>query len=148
MESWYPYKPSLRASHTVSVELNFPVELKFPVELNSFSDASRVCEPANESLFSVTCRFRKYTELSSLVNKQSIVLRSHFALRQRHIAIRMKQKPHEVLHKTIDWLLIYENSFVFFRLSFASSQTLLASENEFNPTGNFNSTVTIRDALD
>ena len=29
----------------------FPVELKLPVEMNSFSDASRVCEPANESLF-------------------------------------------------------------------------------------------------
>ena len=36
---------TLRASPTV------PVELKLPVELNSFSDANRVCEPANESLF-------------------------------------------------------------------------------------------------
>ena len=38
-------KSSLRASPTV------PLKLKLPVELNSFSDASRVCEPANESLF-------------------------------------------------------------------------------------------------
>ena len=53
-----------------------PVELKLPIELNSFSDASGVCEPANESLFFVTCRFRKNTELFSLINKQSIVLRS------------------------------------------------------------------------
>ena len=36
---------SLRASPAV------PLELKLPVELNSFSDASSVCEPANESLF-------------------------------------------------------------------------------------------------
>ena len=47
---------SLRASPTVFVEL------KFPVELNSSSNASRVCEPANEVLFFVTCRFRKNTE--------------------------------------------------------------------------------------
>ena len=77
-------KASLRASPTVSAEL------KFPVELNSFSDASRVCEAANESLFLVTCRFRKNTELFSLINKQSIVLQGHFALRQGHFAIRMK----------------------------------------------------------
>ena len=50
---------SLRASPTVSVEL------KFPIELNSFSDASRVCEPANESLFLVACWFRKNMELFS-----------------------------------------------------------------------------------
>ena len=75
---------SQRASPTISVEL------KFPVELNSFSDASRVCEPATESLFLVTCRLRENTELFSFVNKQSIVLRSHFALRRRHFAIRMK----------------------------------------------------------
>ena len=74
----------MRASPTVSVEL------KFPVELNSFSDASRVCEPGNESPFLVTCRFCKNTELFSPVNKQSIVLRSHFALRRYHFAIRMK----------------------------------------------------------
>ena len=36
---------SLRASPTV------PVELKLLVELNSFSDASRFREPANDSLF-------------------------------------------------------------------------------------------------
>ena len=75
---------SLRASPTVSAEL------KFPLELNSFCDTSRVYEPANESLFLVTCRFRKSTELFSLINKQSIVLRGHFALRQGHFAIRMK----------------------------------------------------------
>ena len=59
---------SLHASRTVSMEL------KFPVELNSFCDASRVCEPANENLFLVTCRFRKNSELFSYVNNQSIVL--------------------------------------------------------------------------
>ena len=32
------------------------------------------------------------------------------------------------------------------RLSFAGSQTLLASENEFNSTGNFNSAETVGDA--
>ena len=32
------------------------------------------------------------------------------------------------------------------RLSVAGSQTLLASENEFNSTGNFNSTETVEDA--
>ena len=32
------------------------------------------------------------------------------------------------------------------RLSFAGSQTLLASENEFSSTGNFNSTDTVGDA--
>ena len=32
------------------------------------------------------------------------------------------------------------------RLSFAVSQTLLASENEFIPTGSFNSTGTVGDA--
>ena len=31
------------------------------------------------------------------------------------------------------------------KLSFAGSQTLLASENEFNSTGNFNSTKTVGD---
>ena len=31
------------------------------------------------------------------------------------------------------------------RVSFAGSQTLLASENEFNSTGNFNSTATVED---
>ena len=31
------------------------------------------------------------------------------------------------------------------RLSFAGSQTLLASENEFNSTGSFNSTGTVGD---
>ena len=40
-----PYFTSLRVSPTVSVEF------KFLVELNSFSDASRVCEQANEILF-------------------------------------------------------------------------------------------------
>ena len=56
--------------------------------------------------------------------------------------------------KTLDCLLINENSSVFLqdlhvtknRLSFAGSQTLLASENEFNSTGNFNSAETVRDA--
>ena len=55
---------------------------------------------------------------------------------------------------TIDCLLINENSSVFLRnqrvtqtrLSFAGSQTLLASENEFSSTGNFNSTETVGDA--
>ena len=47
---------SLHASPTVSVDLKFAVELK------SFSDASRVCKPANESLFLVTCRLRKSSE--------------------------------------------------------------------------------------
>ena len=32
------------------------------------------------------------------------------------------------------------------RLSFAGSQTLLASENEFNSTGHFNSAETVGDA--
>ena len=32
------------------------------------------------------------------------------------------------------------------RLSVAGSQTLLASENEFNSTGNFNSAATVGDA--
>ena len=32
------------------------------------------------------------------------------------------------------------------KLSFAGSQTLLVSENEFNSTGSFNSTGTVRDA--
>ena len=32
------------------------------------------------------------------------------------------------------------------RLSFAGSQTLLASDNEFNSTGNFNSTETVEGA--
>ena len=50
---------SLHASPTVSVEL------KFPVKLISFSDASRVCEPANESLFLVACWVCKNTELFS-----------------------------------------------------------------------------------
>ena len=56
--------------------------------------------------------------------------------------------------KTIYFLLINENSSVFLRnlhvtrnrLSFAGSQTLLASENEFNSTGNFNSAETVVDA--
>ena len=66
----------------------------------------------------------------------------------------MKETPHKELSKTIDYLLTYENRSVFLRnqhvtenkLSFAGSQTLLASENEFNSTGNFNSTETVGDA--
>ena len=54
----------------------------------------------------------------------------------------------------MDCLLINENFSVFLRnqhvtqnrLSFAGSQTLLASENELNSTGNFNSTETVGDA--
>ena len=54
----------------------------------------------------------------------------------------------------MDCLLINKDSPVFLqnqhvtqnRLSFAGSQTLLASENEFNSTGNFNSTETVGDA--
>ena len=34
-----------------------------------------------------------------------------------------------------------------YRLSFAGSQTLLASKSEFNSRGNFNSTETVGDAL-
>ena len=55
---------------------------------------------------------------------------------------------------TIDRLLTYENSFVFLRnlhvtknrLPFAGSQTLLASENEFNSTENLKSAEIVRDA--
>ena len=58
------------------------------------------------------------------------------------------------LRKTTDCLLTYGNSFAFLRSqyvtknrrSFAGSQTLLASENELNSTGNYNSTETVRDA--
>ena len=58
-----------------------------------------------------------------------------------------------LLRKVIDWSLTNENSSVFLpslhvtknRLSFAGSQTLLASESEFNSRGNFNSKETVRD---
>ena len=53
----------------------------------------------------------------------------------------------------MDCLLINENSSAFLRnqhvtqnrLSFAGSQTLQGSENEFSSTGNFNSTETVGD---
>ena len=138
----------------MKTETETPLELKLPVELNSFSGASRVCEPANESLFCVTCWFRKNTALSSLTTEQSIVLRStscgfYFILIAKWPCRRAKWP-----RKTIDCLLINENSSVFLRnlhvtknrLSFAGSQTLLASENEFNSTGNFNSAETVWDA--
>ena len=134
--------------YTVSVELNFPVEL------NSFSDASRVCEPANENLFLVTCRFRRNTELFSLVNKQSIVLRSTSCGFYFILIAKWRRRRAKWLRKTIDCSLKDESSSVFLRnlqvtknrLSFAGSQTLLASENGFNSTGNFNSTETVGDA--
>ena len=63
----------------------------------------------------------------------------------------MEYYTHEVLYKTMDWLLANENGSVFprnlhvtkNRLAFAGSQTLLASENEFNSTGSFNSKETV-----
>ena len=77
-------RPSIKSllNGSLCATPNVSVELKFPVELNSFSDASRVCAPSNESLFLVTCRLQS--------NEQSIVLQSHFALRRRHFSIRMK----------------------------------------------------------
>ena len=124
--------------------------MKFPVELNTFSDASRVCELANESLLLVT--FRKNTELFSVVNKQSIVLRSTSCGFYFILIVKWRRcRRAKWLRKTIDYLLTNANSSVFLRnlhvtkhwLSFAGSQTLLASENEFNSTGNFNSTETV-----
>ena len=61
--------------------------------------------------------------------------------------------PHKVLPKTIDWLLTNDNSPVFLRNlhvtknrpQFAGLQTLLASENEFNSTGNSKSAETVAD---
>ena len=125
--------------------------MKFPVELNSLSDASRVCEPANESLFLVTYRFRKNTELFSLVNKQSIVVRSTFYGFYFILIAKWRRWRVKWLRKTIDCLVTDENSSVFLlnlhvtknRISFAGSQTLMASENELNSTGKFNSTETV-----
>ena len=49
-DGFHPKLCSLHASPPVSVKL------KFPAELNLFSDASRVCEPANESLLELFLR--------------------------------------------------------------------------------------------
>ena len=67
---------------------------------------------------------------------------------------KWRRQRAEWLRKTIDCLLTDENSCVFLRnlhvtknrLSFAGLQTLLASKNEFNSTGKFNSTETVGDA--
>ena len=63
-------------SVSLCASLTLFFELKCPVELKSFSDANRVCKPANESMFLVMCRFRNNTELFPSGNNQSIVLRS------------------------------------------------------------------------
>ena len=55
----HPGCTSLRAYPTVSVEM------KFPVELNSFSGASRVCEPANESLLASENEFNSTGSFNS-----------------------------------------------------------------------------------
>ena len=105
-------------------------------ELNSFSDASRVCEPVNESLFSVTCRFHKNTDLFSFINRQSIALRSTSCGFYVMLIARLRRRRAKWLRKTIDCLLTNENSSMLLgnlhvaknRLLFAGSQTLLASE--------------------
>ena len=100
---------SLHASPTVFVQL------KFPVKLNSFSDASRVCEPANESLFLITCRFRKNTELFSSVSNQYIVLRSilcgFYIILNGNLRRRRTKWP----RKTMGCLLTNKNSSLFLR---------------------------------
>ena len=99
LEKFFLAKRSLRASPTVSVDL------KFTVELNSFSDASRVSQPAIESLLLVTFSFRK--------ESQSIVLRSTSCGFYLILIAKWRRRRAEWLRKTMDCLLTNESSSVF-----------------------------------